>query len=320
MATIDVISWESDKSTLCYRYNSDNIKNGATLVIHESQTAFFVKGGAIHYEFNDAGTHLLTTDNYPFLNSFRNIQYGFETPYKAEVWYINQVTISGLRWGTPTPIHLEDPTYKIIVPVTAFGTYSIRIVNPRLFLESLISNISYMGTSAIGDSCIKPYIIQNISQSISKRISSGESSILKISNEMKSMAISCKEDLNHAMQKYGIVITDFNFIAISTSKDNDSLQRLTEAKNRAAEITIVGSAERDMGYHNQQQMPQDYANMWSAQINGCRVGGLSYEALSGLITARAINENTLLWRNGMSSWMPASMIDEFRLIFNNTIK
>lgn len=316
MSKIDVISWESDRSTLCYRYNSDSIKNGSTLVIHESQTAFFVSGGAIHYEFGDAGTHLLTTQNFPFLNSLRNLPYGGESPYKAEVWYVNQVTIPGLRWGTPTAILLEDPIYKIIVPVTAYGTYSMRIVNARLFLKSLIGNMSLMGTSTIGDGCIKPFIVQNVSQTISRRISSQESSILTISNELKSMAAVCKEDLNKMMQKFGIVVTDFNFMAISTSNDNDSLQRLTEAKNRAAEITIVGSAERNIGNVSQMQTPQQEYNMWHAQINGIRVDGLSYEALSGLISAQVVGNNTLLWRKGMSSWMPASMIEEFTILFN----
>lgn len=317
MSTIDVISWECDRSTLCYRYNSDNIKNGATLVVHESQTAFFVKGGAIHYEIGTAGTHLLTTKNYPFLNSLRNIQYGGETPYKAEVWYVNQVTIPGLKWGTPSAIHLEDPIYKIVVPVTAFGTYAIRIVNPRLFFESLISNISLTGTYTIGDNCIKPYIIQDISQTISQRISSGESSILNISNEINSIAKACKDKLNQSMQKYGIVITDLNIIAISASNDNDSLKRLTEAKNIASEITIIRNAERNVGNYDHMNIPTDDNNIWYAQINNYRIGGLSYEALSGLILAQIINENTLLWRKGFSSWIPASMIDEFKLVFKS---
>lgn len=307
MATIDVISWQCNKSELCYRYNSDNIKDGATLVVHESQAAFFVEGGAIKYVFEDAGSHILSTENMPFLNSLRNVPYGGATPTKAEVWFVNRVSITGLRWGTPTPILLEDPTYKIIVPVTAYGKYGLRITDARLFLESLIGNMSNMPTNSISDDVVKPYIIQGVSEILSKQISSGASSILNISNELSAMSELCRTELNKYVKKFGLVVTDFNFMAISATED--SLQRLSDAKMRAAEIKIIGEAERD--FQSSVDSPKEQI-FWSALICDRMIPDLTSSAIRGLILAGVINSNTMIKRQDKEDgWHRACEINEF---------
>lgn len=311
MATIDVISWQCNKSELCYRYNSDNIKDGATLVVHESQAAFFVEGGAIKYVFEDAGSHILSTENMPFLNSLRNVPYGGATPTKAEVWFVNRVSIPGLRWGTPTPILLEDPTYKIIVPVTAYGKYGLRITDARLFLESLIGNMSNMPTNSISDDVVKPYIIQGVSEILSKQISSGASSILNISNELSGMSELCRTELNKYVKKFGLVVTDFNLMAISATED--SLQRLSDAKMRAAEIKIIGEAEKD---YTSKANGSERLELWDALIGGKEVSDLTSSAIVGLIMAKIIDGNTMIRRqNSMNEgWYRVCDIKEFAVV------
>lgn len=311
MATIDVISWQCNKNELCYRYNSDNIKDGATLVVHESQAAFFVEGGAIKYVFEDAGSHILSTENMPFLNSLRNVPYGGATPTKAEVWFVNRVSITGLRWGTPTPILLEDPTYKIIVPVTAYGKYGLRITDARLFLESLIGNMSNMPTNSISDDVVKPYIIQGVSEILSKQISSGASSILNISNELSGMSELCRTELNKYVKKFGLVVTDFNFMAISATED--SLQRLSDAKMRAAEIKIIGEAEKD---YTSKANGSERLELWDALIGGKEVSDLTSSAIVGLIMAKIIDGNTMIRRQNSANegWYRVCDIKEFAVV------
>lgn len=311
MATIDVISWQCNKSEFCYRYNSDNIKDGATLVVHESQAAFFVEGGAIKYVFEEAGSHILSTENMPFLNSLRNVPYGGATPTKAEVWFVNRVSITGLRWGTPTPILLEDPTYKIIVPVTAYGKYGLRITDARLFLESLIGNMSNMPTNSISDDVVKPYIIQGVSEILSKQISSGASSILNISNELSGMSELCRTELNKYVKKFGLVVTDFNFMAISATED--SLQRLSDAKMRAAEIKIIGEAEKD---YTSKANGSERLELWNALIGGKEVSDLTSSAIVGLIMAKIIDGNTMIRRQNSTNegWYRVCDIKEFAVV------
>lgn len=307
MATIDVITWECSKGELCYRYASDNIKDGATLVVHEAQTAFVVMGGAIQHVFECAGSHILSTQNMPFLNSIRNIPYGGQTPHKAEVWFINKVSIPGLRWGTPSPIHLEDPTYKIIVPVTAYGKYGLRIIDSRLFLESIIGNMSNMPTNSVSDDIVKPYIIQGVSEILSKRISGRESSILTISNELSNMSGICKTELNEYVKKFGFVITDFNFMAITAAED--SLRRLTEAKMKAAEIKIL--SEVGSGTNG-----SELTQLWCALIDGKEIIELTPNSIRGLISIGVITANTMLRQqnNESSGWYRVCDIKEFSIM------
>src|SRR5581483_6961523 len=128
---IDIIEWTDDsRDTLSYRYPDEDkeIKNGAQLIVRESQTVQFVYLG----EFGDTfgpGKHTLTTDNIPVLTSLKSWKYGFESPFKADVYYVTTRLFTGNKWGTSNPIMMRDADFGI-VRVRAFGTYDFHIVDP----------------------------------------------------------------------------------------------------------------------------------------------------------------------------------------------
>ena len=140
MAIIDVVKCDMQEGEICWKFPSDNLRIGTQLVVYPAQTAFFVKGGAVCDEFT-AGTYTIKSENIPLLHRIINIPFGGDTPFKAEVWFVNQIAKLDLPWGTPHPIQVEDPKYKIIVPVRAHGQYGITVTNPRAFLESMIGNL-----------------------------------------------------------------------------------------------------------------------------------------------------------------------------------
>ena len=129
---IDVIEWTDDsRDTLSYRFPDDDkaIKNGAQLIVRESQVAQFVYLG----EFGDTfgpGKHTLTTDNIPILTKLASWKYGFNSPFKADVYYVITRLFTGNKWGTSNPVMLRDNDFGV-VRVRAFGTYDFRIVEPR---------------------------------------------------------------------------------------------------------------------------------------------------------------------------------------------
>lgn len=135
---IDVIEWTDDsRDTLSYRFEDDDkaIKNGAQLIVRESQVAQFVYVG----EFGDTfgpGKHTLTTDNIPVLTKLKSWKFGFDSPFKADVYYLNTRLFTGNKWGTANPIMLRDPDFAI-VRARAYGTYDFRIVDPKLFLKEV---------------------------------------------------------------------------------------------------------------------------------------------------------------------------------------
>ena len=135
---IDVIEWTDDsRDTLSFRFPDDDkaIKNGAQLIVRESQQVQFVYLG----EFGDTfapGRHTLTTDNIPVLTKLKSWKYGFNSPFKADVYYLNTRLFTGNKWGTANPIMMRDEDLGI-VRVRAFGTYDFHIVNPKLFLKEV---------------------------------------------------------------------------------------------------------------------------------------------------------------------------------------
>jgi len=135
---IDVIEWTDDsRDTLSFRYPDDDkaIKNGAQLIVRESQQVQFIYLG----EFGDTfgpGKHTLTTDNIPVLTKLKSWKYGFNSPFKADVYYLNTRLFTGNKWGTANPIMVRDNDLAI-VRVRAFGTYDFHIKDPKLFLKEV---------------------------------------------------------------------------------------------------------------------------------------------------------------------------------------
>ncbi|MBA2430701.1 MAG: SPFH domain-containing protein [Chthoniobacterales bacterium] len=135
---IDIIEWTDDsRDTISFRFpdNDKEIKRGAQLIVRESQVAQFVYLG----EFGDTfgpGKHTLTTDNIPILTTLKSWKYGFESPFKADVYFVTTRLFTGLKWGTSNPIMMRDQDFGI-VRVRAFGTYDFRVTDPRMMLKEV---------------------------------------------------------------------------------------------------------------------------------------------------------------------------------------
>lgn len=128
---LEIIEWTDDtRETISWRFPDDDkaIKNGAQLIVRESQTVQFVYLG----EFGDTfgpGKHSLTTDNIPVLTRLKSWKYGFNSPFKADVYFLNTRLFTGMKWGTANPIMMRDPDFGI-VRARAYGTYDFKVSDP----------------------------------------------------------------------------------------------------------------------------------------------------------------------------------------------
>src|SRR6187399_614517 len=135
---LEIIEFNDDsRDTLSWRFPDEDkaIKNGAQLIVRESQLAQFVYLG----QFGDCfppGKHTLTTDNIPVLTRLRSWKYGFDSPFKADVYYLTTRLFTGNKWGTSNPIMLRDDDFGI-VRARAFGTFDFKIVDAKLFLKEV---------------------------------------------------------------------------------------------------------------------------------------------------------------------------------------
>lgn len=140
---VDIIEWMDDsRSTLAWRFPryQNEIKNGAQLIVREGQEAVFVYRGALADRFGP-GNYELKTENLPILSTLQGWKYGFDSPFRSEVYFINTRPVTDLRWGTPNPVTVRDPDFKM-VQVRANGLCVVRIDNAEIFLKEVIGTDS----------------------------------------------------------------------------------------------------------------------------------------------------------------------------------
>lgn len=347
MAIFDVIKWEANNQEFCRKFPSNDLRLGSQLVVYTAQTAFFVKGGQICDEFT-TGTYTLKSENLPILNKLINIPFGGKSPFQAEVWFVNQVTRLDLKWGTPTPIQLEDPKYHIIVPVRAFGQYGVKIVNPRLFLETLIGNMNSFTADSI-DSYFKGKLVSNLSSIIAQKIIRDQISILDVNAFLMDISEHCNAEINRQFEKYGINLVDFSIMSINVPQDDSSFIKLKDAKavmaridltgrdiyqmersfdvlDKAAENTGAGAqvmgfgvgmgignvmngvANSSINTNPQPTPPPVPQTTYYVYVNGQQIGGQTVAQIDSMRAQGLINDDTLVWTTGMANWAPLKSV------------
>lgn len=239
MAIIDVVKCEINRSEVCHKFPSQDLRYGTQLVVYEMQTAFFVKGGKILDEISEPGTYTLKSDNIPILGKLINLPFGGNSPFQAEVWFVNRNTTLDIKWGTPVPIQLEDPKYGIIVPVRAFGQYGIKISSARTFLETILGNMHSFTTDSI-NSYFKGKLLSNLNSILAQCIIDQQISILDINAHLMDISMSCQTQIHKYFEKYGISLEDFSIISINVPQEDPSFLQLKEAKSTMAQLNITG--------------------------------------------------------------------------------
>ncbi|RLS38921.1 MAG: antifreeze protein, partial [Planctomycetota bacterium] len=149
---VDIIEWVDDsRRTLAWRFPryQNEIKNGAQLIVRPGQMAVFVHRGQIADVF-EPGHYELKADNLPILSTIQGWKYGFNSPFRAEVYFVSTRQVTDLKWGTPNPIMLRDADFGPI-RLRAFGTYTVRAVDPKALLKELIGTDQSFEVDEIGE-------------------------------------------------------------------------------------------------------------------------------------------------------------------------
>ena len=202
---LEIIQWEDDsRDTLSYRYPVDKeIKRGAQLIVRESQLAQFLYLG----EFGDTyrpGTWTLTTDNTPILNSLKGWKYGFESPFKADVYFLNTRLFTGNKWGTANPIMMRDADFGI-VRVRAFGTFDFHIVDPKLFLKEVAGTDHHFRLDEFADT-----MRSRIVSVFSDALASAKLPVLDVASRYQELGEAILPLINpQVTSKYGLEMSSF---------------------------------------------------------------------------------------------------------------
>lgn len=234
---IDVIHWVDDtRDTMVWRFEREGheIKYGAKLTVREGQAAVFVHEGQLADVFTP-GLYMLETNNMPIMTTLQHWDHGFKSPFKSEIYYVNTTRFNDLKWGTKNPIMARDPEFGP-VRLRAFGTYSVRVVDPARFLTEIVGTDGEFTMDEIS------FQIRNIIvQEFSRVIAGSGIPVLDMAANTGDLGKLIAAEISGTVAEYGLSIPELYI-------ENISLPPAVEqAMDKRTSMGIVG----DLGKYTQ---------------------------------------------------------------------
>ena len=353
---IDIVEWLDDtRDTLAYRFEryGNEIKYNAKLVVREGQMAAFINEGQLADVFKP-GTYTLETRNLPILATLQGWKYGFESPFKAEVYFCSTRQFTNLKWGTPGPCTMRDPEFGA-VRVTAFGLYSIKIKDPAVFIREIVGTDGNFTTVAIEDNLrgkigtrikeVMPDAGIPIIDLEGKVIQLGETLKTRIApdfdgfglelTEVQVQDIGLPEEVEKAIDKAGAMRAIGN---MQTYTQYETANAIKDAANNPGGLAAAGVGV-GIGFGMGSQMAGAMGGMFTEQtkppatssappplpanvhffvaLNGQQSGPFDTIELQQMTLSGQLNSETLVWKQGMESWTAAGQVNELAAIFKS---
>ena len=346
---IDIIEWLDDtQNTIVYRYpRYDNeIKYNAKLVVRESQTAVFINMGKIADIFTP-GTYTLETKNLPILADLQGWKYGFESPFKAEVYFVNTKRFTDLKWGTKAPIMLRDKEFGP-VRLRAFGTYVMKVKDPGTFVKEISGTDGNFTTEGIINQ------LKNIATSrFADTLGESKIPILDLAANYDELGDFILKKISSEFNTYGIELTKFLIENISLP------QVVEEALDKRSSMGVIGNLNQytqyqtanamedaaqnpggmasggmgmGMGFAMANQMGQAIPNQNGGQttpppipkettyyvaVEGKQTGPFTIDKIKEKASSNDFSKDTLVWKEGMTNWEKAENITELATVFGS---
>lgn len=351
---IDIVEWLDDSSDkMVYRFEryGNEIKYNAKLVVREGQMAAFINEGQLADVFKP-GTYTLETKNLPILATLQGWKYGFESPFKAEVYFCNTRQFTNLKWGTPGPCTMRDPEFGA-VRVTAFGLYSIKIKDPAVFIREIVGTDGNFTTDAIEDNLrgkigthikeampdagipiidLEGKVIQ-LGSTLKTRIAPSFAGFGLELTEVQVQDIGLPEEVEKAIDKAGAMRAIGN---MQTYTQYETASAIKDAANNPGGLAAAGAGV-GMGLGMAGQVSGAMGNMFSGQaaaqgasvsppplppdiqvfvaLNGQQTGPFDSAALQKLVQSGQLTRQTLVWKQGLAHWVEAGQLPEVSVVF-----
>lgn len=342
---IDIIEWlDPTNDTIIHRHERYNnqIKYGAKLTVRESQIAVFVNEGQIADVFTP-GMYTLETQNVPILSTLKGWKYGFNSPFVAEVYFINTKQFTDKKWGTKNPIMMRDAEFGM-VRLRAFGSYAFRITDGPKFIKEIAGTDGTFTTEEV-EGQIRDIIITRFTDYV------GEAKIpvLDLASNYNEFSKGVHEHIKPEIDEYGINITKFLIENISLPPEVEAmidkrtsmgvvgdLNQFTKFQTanaiEAAANNPGGDAGAGMGMgmgfamanqmgqtlnqQNQQNTPPPPPVIqYFVAMNGQQMGPYNIPTLQNMVAQGTLTKETMVWTNGMANWTAAGEVQALAGIF-----
>ena len=352
---VDIIEWTDDSSdTMVWRFPryENEIKNGAQLIVRQAQVAVFVNRGEIADVFT-SGQHQLTTRNLPLLTTLMGWKYGFQSPFRAEVYFVNTRNFTNLKWGTKNPITLRDPEFGP-VRLRSFGTFVVKVSDPPKFIKEIVGTSGRFTVEEVSEQ-LKNLIVTRFSDML------GESKIpvLDLAANYNELSTFLTGKIAPEFREYGLEVTKLLVENIALPPE------VEEALDKKSSMGIIGNLDNFLKYQSATAMeaaaknpggeasagvgmgmgfalanqlgkmvasppeapqaapappplPREEEAAYYVGKNGKQAGPFTKDAIIGYLRKGAITRETLMWKQGMDGWNAAELFAEFKAEFTAT--
>ena len=341
---IDIIEWIDDSNhTLVWRFPRyhNQIKNGAQLIVRPGQVAIFVNDGKLADVF-EPGRHELATKNLPILSTLQGWKHGFDSPFKAEVYFVSTRQLTNLKWGTPNPIMLRDPDFGP-VRLRAFGTYTLRAVDPRALLRELV------GTDGVFEADEVSELLRSIiTTAFTDMLGEAKIAALDLASSYRELSEQLRKVVCERIDdEYGLEVPQLLIVNISLP---EAVEKALDTRSSMGVIGDMGRFQQfqlgqatlaaasnpaggggaeglglGLGFAMASQLigqqagpgpggmgamppPPPPAAVYHVSVNGQTQGPYSLAQLVGGIQQGQVQAATLVWCAGMTGWMPAAQV------------
>jgi membrane protease subunit (stomatin/prohibitin family) len=266
---IEIIEWLDDTNyTLVWRFPDDDheIKNGAKLVCREGQAAVLINEGKLADVFGP-GTHTLSTQNMPILSTLKGWKYGFESPFKVEIYFINLKQYLDQKWGTANPVLVRDPEFAVgnrpgRVRIRAYGSYNFKIVDPGTFFREIVGTNSIVTTEEI-ERFLKSRLVSSFTSAAGK----SELSVADMAAHYDVLAKATVDSIGESFSQLGLKLTSFII-------ENISLPPEVEKALDAAAAQSARGVDNTMQWEAMQAMRDVASNAHLGQGSGVMNAGM----------------------------------------------
>jgi membrane protease subunit (stomatin/prohibitin family) len=340
---IDVIHWTSDDRTnMVWRFEREGheIKYGAKLTVREGQAAVFIHEGILADVFKP-GLYQLETNNMPIMTSLQHWSHAFQSPFKAEIYFVNTTRFTDQKWGTKNPIICRDPEFGM-VRLRAFGSYSVRVIDPGKFMTEIVGTDGDFTTDEI------TYQIRNIIvQEFSRAIASAAMSVLDMAANTDKLGALVSQAIAPVIAQYGIELPEFYIENISLPPAvEEALDKRTSMGmagdltnfarySQAEAMTLAAKNQNAMGASIGMMMGGGMAGPWGAPaagapatpppvptdgvwhvaVDGASTGPFSRANMGRMVASGELKRETLVWTPGQDGWKSAGEITELAQLF-----
>lgn len=337
---IDVIEWtDNTQETMVYRFprHENEIKYGAKLTVRESQMAVFVNEGVIA-DVLEPGIYELETKNLPIMTSIEHWDHAFNSPFKAEVYFLNTKRFTNLKWGTKNPIMLRDPEFAM-VRLRAFGTYEIRINNPKYFMNEIVGTDGHFSVDDIDDQ-----LSNLIVSKFTTILGSSNIPILDLASNYEKFSDYISEKISPYFEEYGLELTKVLVENISLPENVEKALDKRTGREVTGDLSkhieyqtgeALGSGQgsigdmvgmgaglalgqemaQKMGQKNIDKntpppLPTRNSTLYHVALDDAQKGPYDIRTIQRYISEGTITKETLVWTEGEESWVPAGTLLE----------